>query len=69
MGLRLRALVERCAVTEAERAKRVAELDTEIQQCDADVARYEAANQPEKGATAANQREALRKLRAELLGK
>lgn len=54
-------------MTDEERARRIAELDVEIQKCNADMARYEAANQPEKVAVAANQREALRRLRADLL--
>jgi hypothetical protein len=54
-------------MTEQDRAKQLADFDAEIQQCSADVARYEAENQPEKAATAAKQRDALRRLRQELL--
>jgi len=54
-------------MADGDRAKQIADLDVEIQKCNVDVARYEAANEPEKAATAANQREALRKLRAELM--
>ena len=54
-------------MTEEERARRVAELDVDIEQCNADLVRYERANAPDKVATVVNQREALRRLRAELL--
>ncbi|HWO20731.1 MAG TPA: hypothetical protein VNO30_18315 [Kofleriaceae bacterium] len=54
-------------MTPEERAKRIAEFDVEIQKCNADIARYEAANDPEKVAMATTQREALQRLRAEFL--
>jgi hypothetical protein len=55
------------SLTEKERAKQVAELDAGIQECNVDEARYQAANQPENVAKVVAQRDALRKLRAELL--
>jgi hypothetical protein len=54
-------------LTEQERAKQIAEFDAGIQECNEDEARYQAANQPENVAKAVAQRDALRKLRAELL--
>lgn len=57
------------ATAEEERARQIAELDVEIGQCNKDEARYKAEGLNDRTRTVANQREALRRLRQELLGR